>query len=171
MTTIVFLNIILNAIAIAVLLRIAMTDFKKEKITNRDVLILGVVGTGSLAIASFETGFWVSGLGVSLIAVIVLFVLLFPFWLLRKVGAGDVKLMAVAPLVAGGENLLTFSILLLALSIVTVFAVRNPMLLPAPVFRQYLEHFERKGIVPFGVPISGALIGIIVAKALNLATP
>jgi prepilin peptidase CpaA len=96
------------------------------------------------------------------------FVLLFPFWLLRKVGAGDVKLMAVAPLVAGGENMLTFAILLLVLAIVTVFAVRNPMLLPAPAFRQYLEHFERKGIVPFGVPIAGALIVTTVAKALNL---
>lgn len=168
MTMLVFLNIALTAIAIAVLLRIAMIDFKKEKITNRDVLLVGAVGTGSLVIASLQTGFWMSGLGVSLVAALMFFVLLFPFWLLRKVGAGDVKLMAVAPLVAGGENMLTFAILLLVLAIVTVFAVRNPMLLPAPAFRQYLEHFERKGIVPFGVPIAGALIVTTVAKALNL---
>ena len=40
------------------------------------------------------------------------------------------------------------------------------MLLPAPLFRQYLQYFERKGVVPFGVPIAGALLGVEVLRAL-----
>ena len=49
------------------------------------------------------------------------------FWLMCKVGAGNVKLLAVAPLVAGADNLFAFSLLLLLFAATTAFLVRNPM--------------------------------------------
>ena len=45
-----------------------------------------------------------------------------PFWLLRKVGAGDVKLLAVAPITTGGDDLFLFSLLLLVAAAITAVA-------------------------------------------------
>lgn len=163
----VMIDIVLTAVVVALLARIATVDFKTQKITNRDVLLVALTGLGSLVVQGLQTGLWMNGLGLSAIAALSFFVLLFPFWLMRKVGAGDVKLMAAAPLVAGGQNLLVFAILLLVFAIITAFAVKNPILLPAPMFRQYLQHFERRGVVPFGVPIAAALIGVTAARAFQ----
>ena len=49
-------------------------------------------------------------------------------------------------------------------------AVLFTMLLPTPLFRQYLDHFERRGVVPFGVPIAASLIGVEVLRALSVPT-
>ncbi len=92
----------------------------------------------------------------------VLFVVLFPFWVLRKVGAGDVKLMAVIPFLIGGTGLVVFSLLLLVFAVAMAVVVKNPFLLPAGAFRLYVQHLDRKGVVPFGVPISLAAICTIV---------
>jgi prepilin peptidase CpaA len=50
------------------------------------------------------------------------------------------------------------------------FVVKNPMMLPSTLFRQYVEHFERKGVVPFGVPIAGALLGVELLRAFGVPT-
>jgi prepilin peptidase CpaA len=167
-------DIVLKAVIVALLLRVAITDFKVQKIHNRDVLLLACAGLGSLVVRALQTDFLQSldrnpwfDLKLALAAAAALFVLLFPFWIMRKVGAGDVKLMAAAPLVAGG-NLPLFCIVLLILTVATAFAVKNPLLLPAPVFRRYLEHFDRRGVVPFGVPIAAALFVVTVVSALGL---
>ena len=97
-------------------------------------------------------------MGLSALAGLLLFVVLFPFWTLRKVGAGDVKLMAVMPLLIGGSGLVVFSVLLLLFALVTAVLVKNPFMLPAGMFRIYVQHLDRKGVVPFGVPISLAAI-------------
>jgi prepilin peptidase CpaA len=166
-------GILLQAVVIGLLIRIAIVDFKIQKIGNRDVLALAGVGLAALVIEAYrrldllQVDVWWN-VYVSMIAAAVLFIALLPFWFLRKVGAGDVKLMAAAPLVAGGEYMLPFSILLMLFALITALFVKNPMLLPAPLFRQYLEYFERKGVVPFGVPIAGALLGVEVLRALAI---
>jgi prepilin peptidase CpaA len=163
--------ILVHAVIIALLIRIALVDFRVQKITNRDVLLLGGTGGAALVLGALQgieqqqADVWWN-VYLSLTVGAVLFVGLFPFWLLRKVGAGDVKLMAVTPLVAGAENMFLFALLLLALAALVAFFVRNPMLIPAPLVRQYLQHFERKGVVPFGVPIAGALLGVEILRAL-----
>ena len=169
------IDIVLTAVIVALLLRIAITDFKVQKIHNRDVLLLACAGLGLLIVRALQTDLLHSldrspwfDLKLSLAAAAALFVLLFPFWMMRKVGAGDVKLMAAAPLVAGGGNLPLFCIVLLVLTVATAFAVKNPLLMPAPVFRRYLEHFDRKGVVPFGVPIATALLVVTAVAALRL---
>ncbi|TIL32644.1 MAG: prepilin peptidase, partial [Mesorhizobium sp.] len=118
-------------------------------------------GLGSLQLLSVQSGSWWD-MGLSALASLLLFVALFPFWALRKVGAGDVKLMAVVPLLIGGSGLLVFSVLLLFFALATAMVVKYPLMLPQGVFRLYVQHLDRKGVVPFGVPISLAAICTIV---------
>jgi len=46
----------------------------------------------------------------------------------------------------------------LVFALATAAVVKNPFMLPAGAFRLYVQHMDRKGIVPFGVPISAAAI-------------
>ncbi|MDX8436005.1 prepilin peptidase [Mesorhizobium abyssinicae] len=153
-------SLLLKALAIPLLAWIAWVDFTTQKITNRDVLLLLCLGLGSLVLLSVQSGSWWD-LSLSALAGLLLFVVLFPFWTLRKVGAGDVKLMAVVPLLIGGNGLVVFSVLLLVFALATALIVKNPFLLPAGVFRVYVQHLDRKGVVPFGVPIALAAISTI----------
>lgn len=159
-------SILVKAVAIALLLRIAWTDFETQKIKNRDVFALAGLGVAGLALSAALSGSW-STLTIGLIAGAVLLVAMLPLWLLRKVGAGDVKLLAVAPLLAGGDYLFAFALLLLFFAILTAIVVKNPLLLPASAFRRYIEVLDRKGVVPFGVPISASLIGVLVLQSLG----
>ncbi|RWI92699.1 prepilin peptidase [Mesorhizobium sp.] len=150
-------SLLFKALAILLLARIAWADFSTQKISNRDVLLLLCLGLATLHFHSLQTGSWLD-MGISAIGGLILFVALFPFWLLRKVGAGDVKLMSVVPFLIGGSDLVVFSLLLLVFAIATAMVVKNPFLLPAGMFRHYVQHLDRKGVVPFGVPISAAAI-------------
>jgi len=150
-------SLLLKALAIPLLARIAWLDFITQKISNQNVLLLLCMGLGSLLLLSVQSGSWWD-LGLSALAGLLLFVVLFPFWTLRKVGAGDVKLMAVVPLLIGGSDLIVFSVLLLVFALATALIVKNPFMLPAGMFRVYVQHLDRKGVVPFGVPIALAAI-------------
>ncbi|MDH6234866.1 prepilin peptidase CpaA [Mesorhizobium soli] len=150
-------SILMKLMAMPLLLKIGWKDFTTQKIANSDVLLLLALGSASMFLAALTENSWWN-LGLSAIAGALLLVLLFPFWLLRKIGAGDVKLMAVAPLVSSGADLLVFAVALLVFTLVTAAIVRNPMLLPSPAFRGYIKHLDRQRVVPFGVPISAALI-------------
>lgn len=150
-------SLLLKALALPLLARIAWLDFTTQKISNRDVLLLLCLGLGSLQFLSILFGSWWD-MGLSALAGLVLFLALFPFWALRKVGAGDVKLMAVVPFLTAGSGLAVFSVLLLVFAVATVAIMKNPFMLPAGAFRLYVQHMDRKGVVPFGVPISAAAI-------------
>lgn len=150
-------SLLLKALALPLLARIAWLDFTTQKISNRDVLLLLCLGLGSLQFLSILSGSWWD-MGLSALAGLVLFLALFPFWALRKVGAGDVKLMAVVPFLTAGSGLAVFSVLLLVFAVATVAIMKNPFMLPAGAFRVYIQHLDRKGVVPFGVPISAAAI-------------
>lgn len=164
--------LLLKALAIPLLARIAWLDFSTQKITNRDVLLLLCMGAGSLLLLSLRSGSWWD-MGLSAMAGLLLFVALFPFWALRKVGAGDVKLMAVVPLLIGGNDLIMFSVLLLLFAVATAAVVKLPFMMPQGAFRLYIQYLDRKGVVPFGVPISMAAICTIafeIYKTLVIAT-
>ncbi|BCG82552.1 prepilin peptidase [Mesorhizobium sp. 113-3-3] len=165
-------SLLFKAVAILLLAKIAWTDFTVQKITNRNVLLLLCLGLGALQLHSLQTGSWLE-MGISALGGLILFVALFPFWLLRKIGAGDVKLLSVTPFLIGGSNLAVFSVLLLVFAIATAALVKNPFLLPAGIFRHYVQHMDRKGVVPFGVPISAAAIcamAMQIYSALMVAT-
>jgi len=154
-------SLLLKALAVPLLARIGWLDFTTQKISNRDVLLLLCLGAGSLLLLSLQTRSWWD-MGLSAIAGLLLFVVLFPFWALGKIGAGDVKLMAAVPFLIGGSDLIVFSGLLLLFTLVTALVVKNPLLLPQGAFRLYTQHLDSKGVVPFGVPISLATISTIV---------
>ncbi|WP_027055014.1 prepilin peptidase [Mesorhizobium erdmanii] len=165
-------SILMRALAVVLLARAAWIDFSTQKISNRDVLLLLCLGLGSLLLLSLKSGSWLN-MGLSAMAGLLLFVALFPFWVLRKIGAGDVKLMAVVPFLIGEGDLIVFAGLLLLFAIATALLVKNPLLLPQSAFRLYTQHLDRQGVVPFGVPISLAAICTIafqIYKALVLAT-
>ena len=160
------LLISLKLVLVAVLCKIGFLDFSEQKIRNNDVLV--VVGLG----VAVMTADWLGGADVwriclGIIAALVLFCLLVPFWILGKVGAGDVKFMAAAPLVIGGGDLFLFSIVLLIAAAVTAFIVKNPILLPEGMFRRYVEFLDRKQVVPFGVPISASLIVVLLLQIVR----
>ncbi|MGX5839495.1 prepilin peptidase [Mesorhizobium sp. ArgA1] len=152
--------LLLKALAIPLLAKIAWRDFTTQKISNSNVLLLLCLGLGSLLLLAVQSGSWWD-MGLSAAAGLLLFLALFPFWALRKVGAGDVKLMAIVPFLTGGSGLAVFSVLLLVFAIATAAIMKNPFMLPAGAFRVYVQHLDRKGVVPFGVPISAAAIGAI----------
>lgn len=153
--------LLLKVLAIPLLARIAWLDFTTQKISNRDVLLLLCLGAGGMLLLSLQSGSWWD-MGLSAIAGLLLFVALLPFWVLRKIGAGDVKLMAVIPFLVGGTDLVVFSMLLLVFALATALVVKNPFMLPEGAFRLYVQHLDRKGVVPFGVPISVATICTVV---------
>ncbi len=153
-------SLLLEALAIPLLARVAWVDFTTQKISNSNVLLLLCLGLGSLLLLAVQSGSWWD-MGLSALAGLLLFIVFFPFWILRKVGAGDVKLMAVTPLLVGSTGLVVFSLLLMVFAVATAVVVKNPFLLPAGAFRIYVQHMDRKGVVPFGVPISAAAIGAI----------
>jgi prepilin peptidase CpaA len=157
MTVLLTASLVFKGLAILLLGRIAWTDFSTQRISNRAVLLLLCLGLGSLQFEALQAHSWLE-MGISAFGGAALFLALFPFWLLRKVGAGDVKLMSVMPLLIGGSNLTVFSVLLLVFAVATAALIKNPFLLPAGMFRHYVQHMDRKGVVPFGVPISGAAI-------------
>ncbi|MBB6408998.1 A24 family peptidase [Mesorhizobium sangaii] len=159
-------SLLLMALAIPLLARIAWLDFTTQQIANRDVLLLLCLGAGSQLLLSLQSGSWWD-MGLSVAAGLLLFVALFPFWALRKVGAGDIKLMATVPFLVGGSALVVFSFLMLLFALVTALVVKNPTLLPEGAFRGYIQHLDRKGVVPFGVPISLASICTIAFQIVS----
>lgn len=164
--------LLLKALAIPLLARIAWLDFTTQKISNRDVLLLLCLGAGGLLLLSLQSGSWWD-MGLSALAGLLLFVALFPFWALRKIGAGDVKLLAVVPFLISGGALAVFSVLLLVFALATAVIVKNPFMLPAGAFRLVVQHLDRKGVVPFGVPIALAAIctlAFLIYRSLMIAS-
>ncbi|ESY75779.1 peptidase [Mesorhizobium sp. LNHC252B00] len=158
--------LLLKVLTIPLLARIAWLDFTTQKISNRDVLLLLCLGAGGMLLLSLQSGSWWDT-GLSAMAGLLLFVALFPFWALRKIGAGDVKLMAVVPFLIGGSDLIVFSALLLVFALATALIVKTPFMLPQSAFRLYVQHLDHKGVVPFGVPISAAAICTIAFQAYS----
>ena len=164
--------LLLKVLAIPLLARIAWLDFTTQRIANRDVLLLLCLGAGGLLLLSLQSGSWWDS-GLSAFAGFLLFVVFLPFWALRKIGAGDVKLIAAVPFLIGGSGLAVFSMLLLVFALATAVIVKNPFMLPAGAFRLIIQHLDRKGVVPFGVPISLAAIctlAFLIYKSLTLAS-
>ncbi|RUW94297.1 prepilin peptidase [Mesorhizobium sp. M7A.F.Ca.US.010.02.1.1] len=164
--------LLLKVLAIPLLARIGWLDFTTQKISNRDVLLLLCLGAGGLLLLSLQSGSWWD-MGLSASAGLLLFVALLPFWVLRKIGAGDVKLLAVVPFLISGGALAVFSVLLLVFALATAAIVKNPFMLPAGAFRLVVQHLDRKGVVPFGVPISLAAIctlAFLIYRSLMVAS-
>ncbi len=153
-------------VLIALLCKIAVIDFTRQKIGNDDVLAMLALGILTIVVGWLGGADpWLVGLGI--IAALVLFCLLMPFWMAGMVGAGDVKFLAVSPILVGGGDLLLFSVVLLVAAAATALIIKNPILLPEGVFRRYIQFFDRNQVVPFGVPISVSLIVVLALQIVR----
>jgi prepilin peptidase CpaA len=150
-------TVAVKAAAIVILLRIAVIDFTTQKIRNQNLVQLLAMGLSLCVLQYAQTGnYW--NILTEVAAAALLFVMLIIFWLLRKLGAGDVKLLTVIPVVVGTDGSLTFALALLAFALVTYGVMKFPVLLPQSWLRAYAQHMHGSGRVPFGVPISAAAV-------------
>jgi prepilin peptidase CpaA len=163
------------ALLVVLLLPAMLFDIRQHRIPNWLTLPAWVIGIGLHAILGGWTGFLEAGAGW-----LVMFGLMFPFFLLGWMGAGDVKLMAgVGAIVGWGLALqvafgivvtgLLMSMLILArkrlLGGATMrfwhmlgisMAARSPTWLDTPAT-------EARLVLPYGVPIAvGTLLSLLV---------
>lgn len=157
--------LILTAAAIGQLVLIGKGDFLTQKIPNSSVglLLLTAIATRAVDFVAHHDQFGLDETGIanlegSAILAAVLFVFMFVFWLLHKVGAGDVKLLSVVAFLVGFQFSMLFALALLACTVVTYIIMKQPQLLPERMFREYVASLARFDRVPFGVPISAAAI-------------
>jgi prepilin peptidase CpaA len=163
--------IALKAIAIAMLIRIAILDFTALRIRNDQVVGLLAVAV-AIVVTGFLRDFDLGKVLVLLAASAVTFVILFVFWLLKKVGAGDVKLFAAVPLLVGTDGSPTFVLALLVATLMIYVAMKFPMLLPQQLYRVQLEAMRRDRRIPFGVPISiAAILALLIPTGVLLQEP
>lgn len=141
--------------AIVVLVGIVRADIESLKITNRSVLILGMVYAVWAVVTGFDT-IWGD-----LAAGAILFTLALVMWLLRLMGAGDVKLYAVIGSLVGIELLFLYAMLLLAVSFVLVIAIQTLGRSPRSTL---LREMRTSGKVPYSVPICAAAIPTILLR-------
>ena len=167
--------LILAAAAVAQLVSIGRTDFMTQKISNASVglLLLTAVAVRAVDFYWHYDPYRIDqsaslNLEASVILAAVLFAVTFVFWLFRKIGAGDVKLLAVVGLLVGFQASIVFAIFLLACTVLTYIVMKQPLLLPERMFREYVASLARYDRVPFGVPISTAAI-LTLAYAIAVA--
>lgn len=148
---------------VVVLALAAGRDAWQRKIPNWTVLSLL-----ALFLASLPSTWLIPGWLSSISACALVLAVGFPMFALRLMGAGDIKLLAVAALFAGMENLLL-------LCIATALA-GGVMALAAVMARPYADAIAASGLprprpgVPYGVAIAiGALYVGFASGQLNIA--
>jgi prepilin peptidase CpaA len=90
---------VLTFVLIALVITAAIYDFRYRRIPNWLNLSGVILGLGLNTLDAAQHGLWVASLGIGL--AIVLYV---PLYLLRAMGAGDVKLMAAVGSIVGPQN-------------------------------------------------------------------
>ena len=93
--------IALQGLAAAVLAHVAWCDVRWRRIANRDVLLLAALGA---AAAVLEVSPFGLDLGQALLGMALALLALLPFYLLRWMGAGDVKLAAAIGMWLGAAH-------------------------------------------------------------------
>lgn len=146
-----------------VLGRIILTDFREQKIRNEQVLQLLALGA-AMRILQYTGSFDLVLLWQPLLIAAMLFLLLIGFWMMGKLGAGDVKLLSVVPLVVGAQDILAFAIIFLLLANAISLLMKRPELIPQPDWRLHMQELAVRNRVPLGVPI-----GIAASIALILS--
>src|SRR5688572_23720205 len=138
-------------------------DFFYLKIPNRDLTALLGVAVAFLMVS------WPPDLFLRLGFGSILFALGFVFWLLRALGAGDVKLFGIVGCLISSSDALAFVVLILVFALAIVFLYRKVedlRFLPQFAGRRVLE-LVGTGRVPYGVPISLATISLLVPTLLR----
>lgn len=154
--------------AIACLLVIGWRDFVTLKISNKIVLVLLGLYLAYAAVRFFSGQADVPALIDDLIAGAVLFGLTFVFWLLGKIGAGDVKLYLPVGLFVGLNGLLPYAVFLAVTSIAILVVIKagGRIAKGQTLIGQRLIELRKSGRVPYGVPMGLSAIGVMIGERL-----
>lgn len=159
----------LTGVAFAVILvvyaiRIGWSDLTERRIRNGDVLAFLVVALAYAVLRAAATDWTMlaADIGVGLLV----FVTGLVFWSAGKLGAGDVKYLAAAPVAAGIVDLFVLLAALLGLSVVSLYLARYPMFVPERYHRLFFERTGGTSLIPYGVLIS---LAVSIVMALHLA--
>ena len=146
-------------LALALLIHIALHDYRTMTITNRAVLALAALYAAfavAVGFAEWKTDLAAGGL---------LFALTFAMWLVGSIGAGDVKLLGPLGALMGFDGLPLFCVLLFAVSLVAVVALRlAPHLAPGG----RLARMRSSGKLPYAVLLVAAAFPPLIARASSL---
>ena len=151
-------DIAASGVSVALLARIAWTDFRTLRIPNRDVLILTAI-TAVLLLPGVTPEGWVN-----IIPALLLFGLGVLFWLFRMMGAGDAKLFFPLGILIGWEGAGLFAVALLPLSLVFLLLAKlgtRGALGQGAVAARLAEIGKGRGI-PYGVPMAFAGIAAVI---------
>ncbi|QGY00200.1 pilus assembly protein CpaA [Roseovarius faecimaris] len=156
--------LVVGAMALGLILHVAWYDFRHLTIRNSAVLLLLAL----YGLYAALTGF--SALASDLAAGVVLFVPGLVMWLMRLMGAGDVKLYFALGLFIGLDRLWLFAVLLLGVSVMFLIALQA-----ARIFRnksvlwQRLGEIRTSGKAPYAVIMGAAAIPVILLRLFSQA--
>ncbi len=145
-------DIVVSALSLVLLARIAWIDFSTLRIPNRDVLallalsvVLVVPGVTGAGMANLVPGILLFGLGVL-------------FWLFRMMGAGDAKLFLPLGILIGWDGILIFAVGLLPFSLVLLglISLGKRGLAGQGAIGRRLAELSQVGGIPYGVPMAAA---------------
>ena len=162
--------LVLKAVAVIMLVRIAISDFRLRKIFNEHLLQLLAVALALVVLDCMQKQSFMPAVGAGAAAGLV-FLTTIGFWLAGKVGAGDVKLLTIAPLLVGYAGTLPMMLGVLAFAILTYVVMRLARFMPKRWFLAYSEVSEKKGPIPFGVPIAAAAVLALLLPTLPATAP
>lgn len=144
------LGILVWGAVLVQVVRVIRIDFWTLRVPNREVLILIGLYVGKALTTGFLTlpsDLFLGGL---------FFAMSFVMWLLRAVGAGDVKLYFALGLLIGLEGALLYVIALLVISIGMLAAIRFGSGRAEPqsgTIMGRLAMFRKEGKLPYAVPM------------------
>ncbi len=161
-TVLEFVAVVVGLAAVALLIYIAWYDFNNLTIRNTSVLLLLGLYLIWVALTGFQT--FVGDLGVG----VLLFILGLVMWLVRLMGAGDVKLYFGLGLFMGINTASLFAILLLittiAFLLVMVIASKSGAKSGIP---GRLREIRTSGKAPYAVPMCLAAIPCTLIRVLS----
>ncbi len=137
-----------KAATIAVLFYVALTDFRTFRIPNETILLLLL-----LYIAYAPVARSASEIAGNVLVGAIMFGILLLLYARGALGGGDVKLLSTASLWVGIHCALPFSVFLLLLICLHVFAVRMGW--------ARAQTIAERQAIPYAPSIAGALIGVI----------
>lgn len=141
--------LILGVMAIVAVILIMLvagyTDMMKRVIPNRLVIVLlGLV----LSMNYFQRG--VNGLVMGMITILLITLLFYPFFVIGKLGAGDIKLLSICSTIFYGDQILKFLFVSFVLALILGILMN--------LFEGM--KFKREG-VPMAIPIGIAILIMI----------
>ena len=146
----------LLVITAAVLLYVALTDFKEFKIRNEFILVLA----GLFVVHALLSGRWVSAHWNLAFAALMFCVMLY-FYGQNLMGGGDVKILTVAYLWTGVECALAFALLLL------VFASLHTAAAKLGWVQSHRADDDGRARIAFAPSVAAALICIFMLGCLR----